>query len=79
MAGRKKRDGPLNYFELPRKQLQSLCKKYGFPANKTNLLMAEFLTAHLNVSTCLPLQSYREDLWFSLHACMIEGKHGGII
>ncbi|CAM6115011.1 unnamed protein product [Calypogeia fissa] len=48
MAGRKKREGPVNYFELPRKQLQSLCKKYGYPANKTNLLMAEFLTAHLN-------------------------------
>ncbi|KAG6546980.1 hypothetical protein Mapa_011596 [Marchantia paleacea] len=48
MAGRRKSVGPVNYHELPRKKLQSLCKKYGFPANKTNVAMADALTALLN-------------------------------
>ncbi|KAL2652736.1 hypothetical protein R1flu_020864 [Riccia fluitans] len=48
MAGRRKSVGPINYHELPRRKLQSLCKKYGFPANKTNVAMADALTALLN-------------------------------
>ncbi|BBM98654.1 hypothetical protein MPTK1_1g15160 [Marchantia polymorpha subsp. ruderalis] len=48
MAGRRKSVGPVNYHELPRKKLQSLCKKHGFPANKTNVAMADALTALLN-------------------------------
>ncbi|KAL3684571.1 hypothetical protein R1sor_002593 [Riccia sorocarpa] len=48
MAGRRKSVGPINYHELPRRKLQSLCKKYGFPANKTNVAMADALSALLN-------------------------------
>ncbi|XP_065847444.1 uncharacterized protein [Euphorbia lathyris] len=37
----------MDFHSLKRKQLQSLCKKHGIPANKTNLQMADLLTAAL--------------------------------
>ncbi|XP_021681120.2 uncharacterized protein LOC110665366 isoform X2 [Hevea brasiliensis] len=40
----------MDFYSLKRKELQALCKKHGIPANKTNLEMAECLTASLKVN-----------------------------
>ncbi|WCJ43343.1 hypothetical protein M5689_024087 [Euphorbia peplus] len=37
----------MDFHSLKRKRLQSLCKKHGIPANKTNIQMADLLTAAL--------------------------------
>lgn len=44
-------------YNLPRRELQALCKQYGIPANKTNVAMADALSACVPVSfdTCLEL------------------------
>lgn len=36
---------------MPRKELQALCKQHSLPANKTNLAMADALSACLSSSS----------------------------
>lgn len=40
----------MNYHALSRRELQALCKQHKIPANKTNVFMADSLTALLSVS-----------------------------
>jgi hypothetical protein len=37
------------YYNLSRKELQSLCKKYGLPANKSHSELATLLISYLEV------------------------------
>lgn len=42
---RLKAEATLRLYSLPRRELQVLCKQYGVPANKTNVSMADALSA----------------------------------
>jgi hypothetical protein len=41
----------LELYKMPRKELQALCKQHRLPANKTNLAMADALSACLSSSS----------------------------
>jgi hypothetical protein len=41
----------LELYKMPRKELQALCKQHSLPANKTNLAMADALSACLSSSS----------------------------
>lgn len=47
---RPKSEAALRLYNLPRRELQALCKQYGIPANKTNVAMADALSACIPVS-----------------------------
>ena len=47
---RPKSEAALRLYNLPRRELQALCKQYGIPANKTNVSMADALCACIPVS-----------------------------
>lgn len=47
---RLKAEATLRLYSLPRRELQVLCKQYGVPANKTNVSMADALSACILVS-----------------------------
>lgn len=48
-----KSEATLRLYSLPRRELQALCKQYGIPANKTNVKMADALSACIPVSSVL--------------------------
>lgn len=47
---RAKSEAELRLYSLPRRELQALCKQYAIPINKTNVAMADALSACLPVS-----------------------------
>jgi hypothetical protein len=47
---RGKSEASLRLYSLPRRELQALCKQYGIPTNKTNVAMADALSACVPVS-----------------------------
>ena len=43
-------EASLRLYSLPRRELQALCKQYGIPTNKSNVAMADALSACVPVS-----------------------------
>jgi hypothetical protein len=69
----------LELYKMPRKELQALCKKHSLPANKTNLAMADALSACLSSSSsvsplplALPLHEELLHLGYDRERCFLS-------